>query len=300
MNRKTKILSATLKERFLPWATVGLFALSSNWAAEAIPPIVRIWIAETIPATLRIWGALSWFRIIAITLFVGSMIALYLQRNTFFKPRTRHLINEEPEKRKHLLIFLSALREGISYRNGVPLDLTLAWKLVDDLVAMEQHKKETKSLWPWEMGLRAVQPHIGRLKTVTVVCSTSSILEVGLFLDILRNYKELNGVTLYVLYRGGDKVAEDFAKVVVDTYQGLEFESFDELSDTLWSYLKRHKLPEEEVMIDFTGGQKVTSVVAAALTFNRRIKAQYVQTNSPWRVMSYDVVHAFYDTGGLG
>ncbi len=29
-------------------------------------------------------------------------------------------------------------------------------------------------------------------------------------------------------------------------------------------------------MIDFTGGQKVISVVAAAVTFNRRIKTQYV------------------------
>ncbi len=53
-------------------------------------------------------------------------------------------------------------------------------------------------------------------------------------------------------------------------------------------------------MIDFTGGQKVTSVVAASLTFNRRIKAQYVQTNPPWQVVSYDVIHGFANPGGLG
>jgi len=53
-------------------------------------------------------------------------------------------------------------------------------------------------------------------------------------------------------------------------------------------------------MIDFTSGQKPTSIVAATLTFNRKIKAQYVQTNDPWRVLSYDVVYATTDTTGLG
>jgi hypothetical protein len=47
------------------------------------------------------------------------------------------------------------------------------------------------------------------------------------------------------------------------------------------------KFQEDEIMIDFTGGQKVTSVVAAYISANSKVKAQYVQTNDPWQVKSY-------------
>jgi hypothetical protein len=53
-------------------------------------------------------------------------------------------------------------------------------------------------------------------------------------------------------------------------------------------------------MIDFTGGQKVTSVVAAAVACNRTLTAQYVQTNHPYHVISYDIQMASLETGGLG
>ena len=86
-------------------------------------------------------------------------------------------------------------------------------------------------------------------------------------------------------------------------HEGFNFEHFDELSDAL-AYLlrkfRRGKFTDSDIMIDFTGGQKVTSVVAAAITFNRSIKAQYVQTNDPWKAISYDILLASPDTGGLG
>jgi sigma54-dependent transcription regulator len=89
-------------------------------------------------------------------------------------------------------------------------------------------------------------------------------------------------------------------------HHGFNFEHFDELSDAL-AYLLREfrrgkigKIPDSDIMIDFTGGTKVASVVAAAITFNRSIKAQYVQTNDPWKAISYDILLASPDTGGLG
>jgi hypothetical protein len=38
---------------------------------------------------------------------------------------------------------------------------------------------------------------------------------------------------------------------------------------------------EDDIVIDFTGGQKPTSVAAVAITFNRKVRAQYVDTNHP-------------------
>lgn len=94
------------------------------------------------------------------------------------------------------------------------------------------------------------------------------------------------------------KLVSGVASVVSDG--GWDFERFDDLSKAileLFKIFRRQRVPDEQVMIDFTGGQKVTSVVAAAVTFNRRSKAQYVQTNKPWNVVSYDVMMASSDTG---
>jgi hypothetical protein len=56
---------------------------------------------------------------------------------------------------------------------------------------------------------------------------------------------------------------------------------------------------EKEVVVDFTGGQKVTSGAALLLTFNREIKAQYIQTNAPWEPLWFDIVLGFRPTGGM-
>jgi sigma54-dependent transcription regulator len=89
----------------------------------------------------------------------------------------------------------------------------------------------------------------------------------------------------------------------IENVRVRNFESFDELSKAMWMLIRKYlkdNQPEKDIMIDFTGGQKVTSVVAAAVTFNRKIKAQYVQTKSPWDVLSFDVIHASSDTGSFG
>ncbi|MDR4497190.1 MAG: hypothetical protein MRK02_04590 [Candidatus Scalindua sp.] len=49
-------------------------------------------------------------------------------------------------------------------------------------------------------------------------------------------------------------------------------------------------ISENEIMVDITGGQKPTSIVGISVTFNRKIKAQYVQTGDPYDVLSYDVI----------
>ena len=54
-------------------------------------------------------------------------------------------------------------------------------------------------------------------------------------------------------------------------------------------------------MIDFTGGQKVTSVVAAAVAPSTgRSKPSNVQANHPFDVISGDILMGSLETGGLG
>ena len=70
--------------------------------------------------------------------------------------------------------------------------------------------------------------------------------------------------------------------------------------DNLLREFRSKEYAEKDIMIDITGGQKPTSIVGAAMTFNLKIKAQYVQTNKPWGVRSYDVVLSPSKTKGLG
>ena len=180
--------------------------------------------------------------------------------------------------------------------------MSLLGDLDKDISLLEVHK-QSNSFWRWEMPLRAIRHHIGRLRTVTLVCSPESMRQVHWFRQILAHYPSLASVPVQVL------VKENNSSALIDcpdqplSSDGWEFERFDDLSRATQHLLRLYRnrgISEDQIMIDFTGGQKVTSVVAASVTFNRKIEAQYVQTNSPWNVVSYDILLGSPETGGLG
>jgi hypothetical protein len=223
----------------------------------------------------------------------------------FFQPRTRFLQDvEAPEKRECLLLFLSDLDlKRDKYNDGVPEGVPLSNDLDKDISTLETHK-QSNPFWRWEMPLRAIRHHLGRLQTIALVCSPESMQQVHWFRQVLTGYPSLANVSVQVLAKDNDHPVLIDCPTTPTSSGGWEFERFDELSRAvqhlLRIYLKEKKLDEGQIMIDFTGGQKVTSVVAASVTFNRKIKAQYVQTNPPWNVVSYDIVLGSSETGGLG
>jgi hypothetical protein len=173
--------------------------------------------------------------------------------------------------------------------------------------------------------------HAGVLQTVTVLGSHESIQQVHWFAHIVGHYDVLREVELRVFLRRpnaspvlagcseapstpgrsdpGPSATSVGASLAAPGPQGAhleggwDFENFDELSEAvsrLLHDLHQQGVSDSQIMIDFTGGQKVTSVVATAVTFNRPIKAQYVQTNFPHHVISYDIVLGLPETGGVG
>lgn len=297
MNNLIKRFYSKLQELF-PWFTAALVALSVGWAGDAVQETFNVWISGTM-------GVLSLSRCAYILSFLGSAILLYRQRETFFRPRTRYLRNETPEKRRHLILFLSNLNTNKGkFNNGVPDGLTLSNDLNADIKRMEVLKDKKPPLyWSWEMPLRGLRHHIGILQSVTIICSKKSIEQAHWFLDICRRYDSLKDITFFIL-------AKDPAELIstpsgaLGSARGWDFEDFNELSNAMWTLMKelkrQHDIRESEITIDFTSGQKVNSVVATAITFNRKIKSQYVQTNKPYAVLGYDAMLATSDTRGLG
>lgn len=200
------------------------------------------------------------------------------------------------------MLFLSDLRRG-TFHDGVPAGVELTGDFEQDLETLVAWKRD-HPYWPWEMPLRGIRHHLGRLRTITVICSRESIQQVHWFGEMLRRYPPLQSVAVRVLLRREieQPILEDCPKELI-VEGGWDFERFDDLSRAVLHLLRgfrRQQASDDQIIIDFTGGQKVTSVVAAAMTFNRTLKDQYVQTNDPYAVISYDILMGWLETGGLG
>ncbi len=294
--------SGSNKREWLPWFAAAIAVVFSSLTATSIWEIVDIWLLKK-PGTVSYSGG------VFICLFILSVRWSYKQRNNFFPPKARRLVDEDTVKRKHLILFLSWIRaKWAEEEKGVPPWLKLKHDSLDkDIKRIKKLKLEDdKKRWPWEMPLRGIRHHLGRLESITIICSKESIGQLKFFLEICDEYDELKGVKFYSLARNDnnkDQLFEIRPDYDIHAYKGYAFEGFDQVVYAMRILLaefggKGH--PHDEIMIDITSGQKPTSVVAAVMTVNLDIKAQYVQTNAPWKVVSYDIKIASADTGKLG
>lgn len=129
--------------------------------------------------------------------------------------------------------------------------------------------------------------------------------QVFWFLEVCRKYPDLNGIDFNVVdnREGQPYLLRESSNAALDITAGWNFEDFDDLKSCLQgqlSNLYRVGLKDQDIMIDFTGGQKVTSVAATFMTLNRPLKAQYVQTNSPYKALEYDLYLVLADRGKIG
>ncbi|MBE7546929.1 hypothetical protein KsCSTR_23080 [Candidatus Kuenenia stuttgartiensis] len=299
MNQMIEKAQTRLKE-LSPFIITLCVLLSAGWATEVFWDFFEYLTKENIMLHRLL-------KIVSVVFFFSMAYLLYRKRNVFFRPRTRYFsYDENPEKRKHLVLFLSNLPKKLEETNGIPKGLHLIYEIDKDIETIELLKQEPQHpiLWKWEMPLRAIRHHMGILETVTLICSPESINQVYMFLHLCEKYNSFRQIRFYLLARKGDtnKLLQLSPDVTINGYQGFDFEEFDRLSHALWfllSEFKKNKYKEEEIMIDITGGQKPTSVIGASMTFNLKIKLQYVQTNLPWHVVSYDVLLSSADSGEL-
>lgn len=310
MNHQLKQIRLAALKECSPWAWAAIAILSANLTSSVIWETFNIW-ADGEKSDISFWNII--LHVSFCILFVSLVVKFYRNRNKFFPPRTRRFSNKDAEKRKHLFLFLSNSSLEIEETSGIPDKLKLLFRnIVEDLEIMRK-AKESEIKWNWEMPLRAINHHLKMpLETITLICSKKSLDQAHLFLNICRKYKELNNIRFYLLLQKKCEPkhidtafidrANDFRSKEFIDFQGLDFESFDKLTDAFVYLLQldMFKKAEEDIMIDITGGQKPTSIVGAAITFNQKIKAQYIQTGDENRALSYDVILASSHTGGFG
>ena len=285
-----------------PWVAGVMVVLSSAWFADSV--------REGFEALRVCMGWSGWgFGLFYFVILVASVYWLFQTRKTLFQPRTRRLEeNTQPEQRQHLVLFLSNLNPKFFKEDsqGIPEWLEISGDINKDLEAMKTLKEEDSfKKWQWEMPLRAIRHHIGTLQQVVLVCSEESMQQAHWFYNIAQRYPVFQDVKFMILLNvpSGPAQLDHYTGQKKELKDGWKFEEFNSQARAmrnLFDYFQNQGISEKQVMIDFTGGQKVTSVVALAITFNRDASAQYVQTNEPWNVIGYDVLLGTSDTGGVG
>lgn len=266
------------------------------WLFTAVAIVLLYGIATAIHRRLggeHFRGALfAWY----LAGFLACAMFLYFRRNSVLTVHSRYVEQQAVSgaKRSHLILMLShventKLAESGWFPEGV------VWSdppnLEADLKAIKDVKKPEERNWPWEMPLRAIQEQLPVVREITLVCSHESIRQAHAFCDRVRGY----GLDLGV-WCARDGIVSRVAPSAdrLQECQGFDFaKKLDDVSAAVTDLLNDmhfvRGIDPREIMVDFTGGQKPVSFVAAAATLRGEILAQYVDTRE-LKTIVYDLV----------
>lgn len=213
--------------------------------------------------------------------------------------------HDDPEWSRLLLeTFVPKLDEGSLGLTDLGVDLKA-------LAAAKKRRGHPK--WPWEQPLRAIMHghNAERRLRLVVVCSKESVQQVGLFAQLILQYR-LNVDVSFLLRQAEDKHLLQPMERCHDVFrfskdQGWDFDDFDQLYDCMRGMLQQltsmhidgRVISDRDIAIDLTGGTKPASVVAALVTVDRPIVNQYVTTDPrdktadewTYEIFGYDITH---------
>lgn len=173
-----------------------------------------------------------------------------------------------------------------------------------DLDALDALQGQRALRWNWTPLLRAIRPHCA-LKRVVLLGSKNTSDYRPLAADAQGRQPELEPG--YSVPPEAGKGSVDYlsrCQAFLHPYlrlpdggvsvwpDAVNFEDFNELTATLQKILRTEfpGIRKDRVVLDLTGGQKVASIAAAALTLNNELRFQYVQTGKPFATVPYDLV----------
>ena len=239
-----------------------------------------------------------------LVLVLGLLLSAWSKiAREIWRPRTRGqagrwLASKQP--RSHLVLFLSnVITDANGKKNAEPDGGPKGTSLTGDLdVDLEHLAGRDGTYWPWEQMLRAIRAHLPVLCDVYCVCSQKSLPQATLFGRIVKSYRSFDGVSLHKVYhcRNGLCVvaaSRNIAQEPSEEPAGFNFEDYDQLAPALRQLITDligQGVSESSIVVDFTGGQKVASVVAMTQTYDSEVVAQYVQTGGAKDVYCYDIV----------
>ncbi len=211
-------------------------------------------------------------------LFIGFSWVLFMLKKNFFSFKIKQ---SKATPHKCLIIALSEKRD-FKIENGNFLYNTIALpkeKGLKELVTFCGDDKDIK--WNWEMPLRAVLENKEKLEIVYLVGSKDSGTLKGSFND-LKDFEAL--ITHY---------CNNVKVIQYDT--AVDFTDYNELTKAFFTIKEKltskDKFNDGDIVIDITGGQKVTSIAGTAISINSySLSFLYIDTNSK-EAHEYNIVN---------
>ncbi len=258
----------------LGWFTDSLF----EWLAD-----FETWFAGGV---VQNWWPLH--RLIAVGFFLSVLAVLGLLAQgarRLYRPRVAS--EPAPAAVHGLILFLSNLRAA---------DAEAIKAALGDIRGIGDFRDRFGGL-NWRMPLEAIAYHLSRLQHVLVICSRTERRSTGPDVpgssEQLRLFRELVQRT----FPGAAFALRDSAQLDTRYTGGLDFEDVDAVSqvtDDAYADLVRRGLPNAEILIDVTGGQKPNAVAATAVALAEGRRIQYVaceRGGGECRVKVYDVTY---------
>ncbi|MFO0837278.1 MAG: hypothetical protein U1D55_02035 [Phycisphaerae bacterium] len=163
---------------------------------------------------------------------------------------------------------------------------------IEELAALRESQPPALH-WNWEPILRAVKPHLGRtpraLRQIFLLGSRNSgeSRSATFVPGSSQRLCDVKEILDHFLSR------HEASSVRVELVTDLDFEGFSEVHDRLvhsiLPELERNGVSSKRVLIDITGGQKLTAIPGALSALNDQAAFQYVQTNPPYAVQVYEL-----------
>ncbi|MBU6995024.1 hypothetical protein [Ferrovum myxofaciens] len=218
--------------------------------------------------------------IICISLLGFGMVSLWIKKLTEEYLSVRHLKNRTGVKSHQAVIMMASTPSGYnvdSSEGKVTIQTSKSNVSLSEDIAEDIDQLDRLNL---QQFLRALKPHLGALKYLFLLSSGGKN----------GSYEYLTAFEMVVRHYVGDSVQV--------FHQGSEHLSFDDLEGVYQEFKscidflsKEKKVSHGEIMIDVTGGTKTASIAAALATLEHEdIELQYVQTTSPYGVVSYNVI----------
>jgi len=232
--------------------------------------IIVAWLPDGIAGVLNVSTAQYPYALPLVQIGVPLLLVVVLIYE--FQSKYKHLeanvypyrIDKTPER--FLIIFLSDLRDKMLQTTETSEDFTTLF------LAESRHS--------WEMPYRAIQYHQSKLEALYVIPSPESLGQYRLFEKLVK--KEFPELALHCMH------AVDFEEIKP------VFAEVNRTYEQIKKVCKENSINirEKEIVLDVTGGQKVTSIVGAISSLRYERRFEYVSTNTK-EVRMYDIEYRF-------
>jgi hypothetical protein len=180
------------------------------------------------------------------------------------------VVEEEPQKKKALILFLSEIRDKSSQELNDEIKILDTAENESDRLS----KLQGSSLSKWRMPVEAIKYHLPKLERIVVVTSSLSSTQLESF-------------RLLIVKLFGEEEAKKILQEKIEDFESVS-EIFEKLNK-IYKDLEKEGFKAKHVIVDVTGGQKTASIAGAlATTVYADREFQYVSTNT-YQVKSYDV-----------